>query len=699
MAMKKGLTTILIIVSIGFADFDKSKAPEGRWYGEDTYFGYEYDMHANKDDENFGGAITVEYLVEMFNIVKPDLLQTDTKGHEGLVSWYSQTPAASIAPGIAKEMAKYWSQAADKLQIPIQAHYSGIWDMAAGEKFPDWCAVKPDGTPYPDKMCPLGPYADQLLVPQAKELIDRYGMDAIWVDGEIWAVVLCYCQRCKTEFHTRTGIDEPPVSQDDENWTLWTSFTRDVFQEYVASYTRQIHEHNPKIKVCSNWLHTLRNPGVPWVPTDYISGDNLGTLSQPNNYSEARFISTRNRPWEIVLWGFYYNEKSPWIMKNVDMLKQQAATIIALGGNINIYNQPKGHRDGRLSRWQMERIAQVRDFIVERKPCCQNTKTVPNAVILHSENDFYSRKSANIWEYNLEHIDGSVFGMLENSIPVDIMDEWALLDKIDELPLVISPQQTNMSNKAVDKLKKYVHNGGSLILTGTDIFDTFGAEFIGADDKGVVEAHTYHLPAADGCFPLSSHGHQGGAWTDVPLVAWRNIIPSTAKGYGRITTTLFEEDKTPYFAFTVNEVGKGKVGYIPCDIMSYYYRSRYPLVRNFIADVVNSLAPDFEIEIDAPTAIEPIYRQKDGKKYIHLINKGTGMVVFENIRGVAEIPPTGPVSIKLNIPSRPNVKLVSGDGKLRINYNISKETATIIIDRVGIHSIIEIKMAELLGGI
>jgi len=75
------------------------------------------------------------------------------------------------------------------------------------------------------------------------------------------------------------------------------------------------------------------------------------------------------------------------------------------------------------------------------------------------------------------------------------------------------------------------------------------------------------------------------------------------------------------------------------------------------------------------------------------------MVVFENIRGVAEIPPTGPVSIKLNIPSRPNVKLVSGDGKLRINYNISKETATIIIDRVGIHSIIEIKMAELLGGI
>ena len=91
-------------------------------------------MHANKNDKDLGQAITVDYLVELFKLAKCDLIQTDTKGHEGLVSWYSITTAASVAPGISQEMVDIWVKAGKKLGIPCQAYYSGIYEFIKSSK-------------------------------------------------------------------------------------------------------------------------------------------------------------------------------------------------------------------------------------------------------------------------------------------------------------------------------------------------------------------------------------------------------------------------------------------------------------------------------------------------------------------------------------------------------------------------------------
>jgi hypothetical protein len=671
--------------------FDKTIVAPGNWYGDHVYFGYEYDMHANTNDTDLGKHISVDYLVQQLKLAKVDFLQSDSKGHEGLVSWQSKTPAASIASGIVHEMIDYWVRAGKELGVPCQAHYSGIFDEAAGNKFPAWNAVDAQGNPVKGKMCPRGPYVDELLIPQAKELIDRYGVSALWVDGEIWAVVPCYCERCSQAFRDRYGY-EPPKSMDDENWTEWIGFTRDSFQEYVAHYANEIHRHNPKARVCSNWLHSFRNPGCPWVPTDYLSGDNLGTIAQPNSACEARFLSSRSRPWEIVVWGFYYNEKAPWVMKPLDLLKQHAASIIALGGNVNIYNQPKGHRDARIPTWQAERIGQVSDFAKARKEVCWHSETIPNAVILHSEYDFYAQKSKNIWEAETSHLDGTVQALLDSSIATDLMDEWALLKQIDRFPLVVAPSQDKMSPVAVEALKSYVRNGGKLLVTGPEIYDTLGSDFLGVVSKGIAEQHSYHLPAGGERFPLSSYGHQGGAWTKVPVFPWRQVEPTTAKGIKPVTTTLFDEDETPYFGATINQIGKGSVAYIPCDIMTYYYNSRYTPVRKFIADVIAALDPEFPVHIQAPVAIEPVLRSKNGKKYIHLINRASGIPVFENVRGSDEVPPVGPISIQMECSESPKtVRLHFESGSVDWNYDKNAGRLTVRIPSVQIHAALEIE--------
>ena len=48
-----------------------------------------------------------------------------------------------------------------------------------------------------DKMCPRSSYVDELMIPQLLELIDRYDVDGFWVDGDLWAVAPCYCDRCR----------------------------------------------------------------------------------------------------------------------------------------------------------------------------------------------------------------------------------------------------------------------------------------------------------------------------------------------------------------------------------------------------------------------------------------------------------------------------------------------------------------------
>lgn len=690
----RSITTMLICLGLaegwcGAESFDKTTVPPGNWYGDHVYFGYEYDMHANTNDTDLGKHISADYLVQQLKLAKVDLLQSDSKGHDGLVSWRSKTPEASISSGFVNEMIDYWVQAGKKLGIPCQAHYSGIFDQAAGKKFPAWNAVDVDGKPVEGKMCPRGPYVDELLIPQAKELIDRYGVSALWVDGEIWAIVPCYCNICTEAYRKQYGA-EPPKSQEDPYWVQWIGFTRDGFHEYVAHYVSEIHKHNSETRVCSNWLHSFRNPGCPWVPTDYLSGDNLGTIAQPNGACEARFLSTRQRPWEIVVWGFYYNEKSPWIMKPLDLMKQQTASIIALGGNVNIYNQPKGHRDARIPDWQVRRIGEVSDFVKARQEICWHSQTVPNAVILHSEYDFYAQKSTNIWEYETSHLDGAVQALLDNSIPTDIMDEWALLKQIEKFPLVVAPSQDKMSPEAVSAFKKYVHNGGKLLISGPEMFDAFGPEFLGVSDRGVVAEHNYHLSGGGERFPLSSYGHQGGAWTKVPVFSWREVVPVAARGIAPVTASLMDEDKTPYFGATVNRVGRGAVAYIPFDVMTYYYNCRYAPVREFIRDVVGALDAELVVKIKAPVAVEPVLRSKNGRTYLHLINRASGLPVFENVRGSDDVPAVGPVSVEMKLPQPPeSVQLLFEQAEIQWTY--SGGLLTIQVPSVRIHAALEIK--------
>lgn len=582
----------------------------GQWHGDQYYFGLHYDLHANEKDTELGTRCGEQELAPMLQRMAPDFVQTDCKGHPGYTSWFSKVANASVPPGLTHDALMQWRQATRKLGLPLHCHYSGIWDKAAGAKHPEWCVVTADGTvagapfgqnagaPTGEKMCPRSAYLDELMIPQLIELMDRYEVDGFWIDGDLWAVEPCYCPRCHAAWTAQTGLANPPAKEDDPDWPRWWNFTREGFYAFVTRYCDAVHAHRPGVLVCSNWLQTFKNPGAPVVPTDWISGDNAWVWGLDGSRCEARFLSTRGKPWDIMLWNFYCSHgmgkpDSPWTVKPPEMLMQEAAVLLAFGGNVQIYEHPP-LRDGRLIAWRQKRLAEVSAFVKARRALCQHTETIPQIAVLHSEYHLFSdvRGKNLMWNVDVAPVQGAVFSLLENSYGVDILDEWALLPQLAEFPAVVVPEQSRLADEMVTALKAYVENGGNLLVTGSESFDRFGEAFLGLRSVAVQTEKTYAVPAADGEVPLYSQ-------------AWRLGEATTAESLGRIGRDCLLDDRLlPHPAAVVNRVGTGQVLYVPANLFRDFAHNRYPLTRCFIGALAERLLPDPEIRVRAPICVD-----------------------------------------------------------------------------------------------
>jgi hypothetical protein len=662
----------------------------GKWHDPKCYVGFHYDLHVIQSDADIGSQCDPKELAAMLRLAGPDYVQTDSKGHPGLTSWFSKTPGASVGRGVVKDWVLAWRQATKELGVPLHCHYSGVWDISAGSKHPEWCIVGPNGKPIAsgfagmtsvggERMCPRSPYVDELMIPQLLELIDRYGVDGFWIDGDIWAMTPCYCGRCRAAFKAKTGIAEPPKAPGEPHWAQWSAFTREGFEQYVTRYCDSIHRHRPGVLVCSNWLQTFRNPGEPKVPTDWISGDNTPLWGVDNSRCQARFISTRGKRWDIMLWVHYAwhrgIESIDWVMKPVQMLQQEAAIIVALGGGAQTCEHPfNGLRDGRLIPWRVRRIGEMAAFVKSRRELCQGTETIPQVAVLHSEHHVYSAPGGGdlLSCVDTAPVEGAVFSLLECHYGVDVLDEWALLPRLSQFPVVVVPEQERMSQKMVDALKQYVWAGGKLLVAGTAVFDRFGDKFLGVKGSRVASSN-YFLPSGDCVIPIST--------------AWRLVEPADATSLGRLGTSLFPDRQlSPFPAAALHRAGRGAVAYIPCNIFREFAANRYPPVRVYIHEVLRALAGRMEIEVAAPTCVDVVLRRKGAKRMVHLINRSSGLPNLPNSGVIDEIPLVGPITITMDLRHKPkSVTLAFEKAALQSDYAGGSDARRLKIDVAAVH--------------
>ena len=671
----------------------------GNWYGDDRYFGLHYDFHATADDLDIGTRCGMDELVPMLKLMAPEFVQTDCKGHAGYTSWFSKLPEATVPPHLTHDALAQWRAATATLGLPLHCHYSGIWDKAAGAKHPEWCVVpasemkKDDrpqgqnaGAPVHEKMCPRSPYLEKLMIPQMLELIDRYNVNGFWVDGDLWAVEPCYCEKCRKAWTEETGIAEPPTEATDPLWPRWWKFTRDSFYAFVRRYCDAVHAHKPGVLVCSNWLQTFKNPGDPAVvPTDWISGDNSWVWGMDGSRCEARFLSTRQKHWDIMLWAFYAshglgNPVSPWEFKPAQMLMQEAAVLLSFGGNVQIYEHPPV-RDGRLVPWRQKRLGEVGEFIKARRALCQNTETIPQIAVLHSEKHLESTACGPnlMWNIDASPVQGALYALLECGYGVDVLDEWALLPRISEFPMIVAPEQDNMSDEMVAALKKYVENGGSLLVTGPGAHARFGEAFLGFRAEKSEPAASYAYPLREG---------EGVLYSDPWLLGTH---ADGAESLGRIGRGCQFEDKLlPYSSAVLHRVGKGVVAYVPARLAHDFEFSRFPQARNFFGELAERLLPDPEVRAKAPACVDVALRRRGETRMVHFVNRISGIPNQPNNGVIDEIPRVGPLSVRMKLAKKPaRVSWELDDGSVEWSWNDGVLEAS--IPSVWIHGVLVVE--------
>ncbi len=393
-------------------------AEETPWY-ESAYFGLHYDLHASEGDTELGRETTYDHIREMLEKVQPDFVQYDCKGHAGWSGYPTEVGYAS--PGIVNDALRIWRDVTHDMGIPLMIHFSGVFDMEAIKRNPDWARFDADGNPHPNYTDFLSDYAEELMIPQLIEAVTKYDLDGVWIDGENWASLPSWSDRVIEAFQEQTGIETVPRNRNEPHWDEWLAFNRGLFVDHVTRYTEALHEVQPGIAVGSNWMYSVRQPEPIEAPVDYLSGDFDPSFGADRAAAEARFLAARDMPWNLMAWSFLQTGGQGWTMKPLPHICQEVAVGIAQGGAVFVYNQPQ--RTGRLTEWHQDLLAGVARFARKRQPYSHRTETIPQVAVLHSET-FYYRNNDPLFNFGQANhpMEGALHALLENGYSVDILN-------------------------------------------------------------------------------------------------------------------------------------------------------------------------------------------------------------------------------------------------------------------------------------
>jgi len=448
-----------------------------------AFLGIHFDFHAGEDCSRVGARTTREMVELVIDKVKPDYIQIDCKGHRGYSSY--PTKVGNPAPGFVGDPLRVWRDVTRERGVALFMHYSGVWDDHAVRAHPQWAAVNADGKPNSRATSVFGPYVDELMIPQLRELAGEYGVDGVWVDGDCWGTTPDYGQKAVREFCRQTGAESAPRKADEPYWNQWMDFHRDGFRRYVRHYVDELKLSHPAFQVISNWAFSDHMPEPVSANVAGLSGD----FSPDDSVNSARFagrcLEDQGVPWDLMSWSFSRRTRK---QKPAVQLKQEAAVVLAMGGGYQAYF--KQDRDGAVRDLaEMDVMAKVARFCRHRQAYCHRSVAVPQIALLYSTAGHY-RESPRLFHWagspGVAVLRGALTQILQNQYGVQILSEHHLKGKMPKWPLIIVPGWRYLEPDFRDELAAYAKAGGSLLLIGPGPANLFKSELGMKGDFSIV---------------------------------------------------------------------------------------------------------------------------------------------------------------------------------------------------------------------
>lgn len=649
---------------VGACVSEKSGGEPKRLRRADSFLGIHFDFHAREDCTAVGSNTTPEMVAAIIDQVKPDYIQIDCKGHPGFSSY--PTKVGNPVPGFVGDPLRVWRQATADKGVALYMHYSGVWDGVQVAKHPDWAAVGADGKPSTKATSVFGPYADQLLIPQLRELAGDYGVDGAWIDGECWATVPDYGEKAAKAFRDATGIQALPKKPSDPHWFEFLQFHREAFRKYLRHYVSEVHRTNPAFQLCSNWAFTDHMAEPVSAPVDFLSGDYAPDDSVNSARLSARFLQRQGMPWDLMAWSFS-RKKGPdgkGLQKSAQQLEREAAVVVALGGGFQAYFTQR--RDGSVKLEQMPAMAETAKFCRERQALCHRSMPVPQVALLLSTAGHY-HKINGLFNRDLSCVSGVLQALLETQHSVEVVSEHQLQGRLGEYPLIVVPEWAYLEPAFRDDLVAYAKKGGSLLLVGPKSAALFQQELgvtLEGEPSGKPQTLTYK-----------------GGQAQTKGFAQGVKLGANAKAFGTLRADMSLPAQP---AASIASLGKGQIAAVYAELGQSYNGVRSPVVRGFLNQLARRLFSKPMVEVAGSADVDVCLMRKGDRLLVNLVNT-SGPHQTEPIQET--IQPVGPLSVTLRLPARP-AKVTLEPGGQALPFAYRDGAARLTVPSLDIHRVI-----------
>ncbi|MBQ4110422.1 MAG: alpha-L-fucosidase [Clostridia bacterium] len=638
----------------------------------DSYFGIHFDFHAN-EGETVARVYRPDIVANLLDRVKPDFVQCDTKGHAGLSSY--PTKAGTPAFEIKEDVLKMWRELTKKRDIALYAHHSGLYDRKVVENHPDWAVKNENGEINPEYISPFSPYADEILIPQLKEIALNYELDGAWIDGDCWVVSVDYSDYAVNKYFEETG-KKPPV-KGDSDYEDYRDFCKKGFHDYVRHYLDEMKKIAPDFQITSNWIFSAHMPVKPDVDVEFLSGDYDNANSVASARHHGRCVANKNLPWDLLAWG-QNARPGAWTTRNRSTKEyiqycQEASEIIAMGGAFEFFNIMYGS-GGCVQEWAIPIWEKVAEFVREREDVCFKSSPVKEiAVLFPEEKTPHDVDRLYILKYNgFKSLCSWIDAIQNTQYSCNVINEYMVHEnELDNFKVLVVPNSDFINQKTADKISEYIKNGGKVI---TDLKSNKYFSKITGMNELATEQKLIFIKGKNALAALE---------TEV-LICNYNEKTSTGEYY---EDNYFDENI--HNAAVITNYGKGQIISMCFDFSESYKNNITTAIEDFLREQFEALEFEPVVKVLNNTFVDVLTMKKDGKLLVNLINY-SGNHALDKVRSYGSIPPLYNIDLAIKTEKAPgNIRIEPGHKKCDFRYENNNIYLT--LDKLEVHKIIVIE--------
>ena len=262
---------------------------------------------------------------------------------------------------------------------------------------------------------------------------------------------------------------------------------------------------------------------------------------------------------------------------------------------------------------------------------------------------------------------GLIHLALDSGYATEIIETHNLFERdLSRYGAIVIGTTSWIDNETRDKLLEYTEMGGNLIIASPKTAKLFGF--------GVSEPTEKLIHICDG-------------EALAPMMVYAADL-ATVKGSEICGTYYLDNymENGPYTAAYVTKMGKGKVAVTCFDFGRGYSKNKTTCAKNFFKNIMKKTFTKPAVTVEGSSLVELDITEKDNMMYIHLLNYG-GPHEVANIRSYSEIPPLGPLTVKIADYIKPKSVTIEPEHKTwKGNPN------RIRIEKLDIHTVIAVEL-------